>query len=97
VTLTSSDELEPAVVSLTVDDLAGVQPQWAKYVAGVVAEMHPRSGINGTVTTTIPIGAGLSSSAALEVAVAIALGFEARRCRWSGRSRADDRLRRPDG
>src|SRR4029078_10188096 len=30
----------------------------------------------GRVTTDIPIGAGLSSSAALEVAVALSLGFE---------------------
>jgi galactokinase len=45
-------------------------------VAGVVAELRPDAGISGTVTTTIPIGAGLSSSAALEVAVALALGFE---------------------
>jgi galactokinase len=32
-------------------------------------------GITGTVTTDIPIGSGLSSSAALEVAAALALGF----------------------
>lgn len=76
VMLTSADELEPAVLSVNVDDLEAVRPHWAKYVAGVVAEMRPKTGINGTVTTTIPIGAGLSSSAALEVAVALALGFE---------------------
>ena len=32
--------------------------------------------IDGHVTTTIPVGAGLSSSAALEVAAALALGFD---------------------
>ncbi len=32
-------------------------------------------GFSGHVTTTLPVGAGLSSSAALEVAVALALGF----------------------
>jgi galactokinase len=37
--------------------------------------MRPAVGISGTVTTTIPLGAGLSSSAALEVAVAVSLGF----------------------
>jgi galactokinase len=45
-------------------------------VAGVVAVVRPTSGGIGTVRTTLPIGAGLSSSAALEVAVALALGFD---------------------
>jgi galactokinase len=45
-------------------------------VAGVVAELRPPVGFTGTVTTTLPVGAGLSSSAALEVAVALALGFD---------------------
>jgi len=44
-------------------------------VAGVVAEVRPDEGATGTVATTLPVGAGLSSSAALEVAVALALGF----------------------
>lgn len=74
--LTSADEYEPAVLGLTVDEFDSVRPQWAKYVAGVVAELQPQVGISGTVTTSIPIGAGLSSSAALEVAVALALGFD---------------------
>ena len=47
---------------------------WGRYVAGVVAEVGPSSGLTGHVTTTLPVGAGLSSSAALEVAVALALG-----------------------
>ena len=38
--------------------------------------MRPEVGLRGTVTTTLPVGAGLSSSAALEVSVALALGFE---------------------
>jgi galactokinase len=38
--------------------------------------MAPARGFDGTVATTLPIGAGLSSSAALEIAVALALGFE---------------------
>jgi galactokinase len=76
ITLRSDDEALPAVLDLQIDDLAAVEPPWAKYVAGVVAEMRPTTGIIGTVATTIPIGAGLSSSAALEVAVALALGYE---------------------
>ena len=73
---TSADEPEPAVIDLHVDDPRARPAAWARYVAGVVAEMQPRVGITGTVATDIPIGAGLSSSAALEVAVALALGFD---------------------
>jgi galactokinase len=75
VLLRSADQAEPAAIALDVDDPARVDPPWARYVAGVVAELRPGSGFTGEVTTTLPIGAGLSSSAALEVAVALALGF----------------------
>jgi galactokinase len=75
--LESKDDPEPADIPLDVADPAGVQPPWARYVAGVVAELKPTSGGAGEVHTTLPIGAGLSSSAALELAVALALGFEA--------------------
>jgi galactokinase len=51
-------------------------PPWARYIAGVVATVAPSCGGAGTVRSTLPIGAGLASSAALEVAVALALGFE---------------------
>lgn len=73
VVLVSDDEPEPAEVALDVDDPASVSPSWARYVAGVVAEVAPTTGFIGKVSTTIPIGTGLSSSAALEVAVALAL------------------------
>lgn len=76
VVLTSADEPEPAVVPLDVADPAAVEPGWARYVAGVVAEVRPAVGFEGTVATTLPIGGGLSSSAALEMAVALALGAE---------------------
>ena len=76
VVLTSDAEPHPAVVALDVADPTAVVPAWARYVAGVVAELRPDAGFTGTVSTTLPVGAGLSSSAALEVAVALALGFE---------------------
>jgi galactokinase len=74
--LSSTDEGLPISLPLVVDDPAAVRPEWGRYVAGVVAELHPTRGIRGTISTDIPIGAGLSSSAALEVAVALALGCE---------------------
>jgi galactokinase len=66
----------PAAVPIDVVDLGNVTPAWAKYVAGVLAVVRPRIGGEGRVSTTLPVGAGLSSSAALEVALALALGFE---------------------
>lgn len=65
-----------AVVPLKVADAASLSPPWARYVAGVVSVLAPDEGFTGRVSTTLPVGAGLSSSAALEVAVALALGFE---------------------
>lgn len=76
VRLTSDRDADEAVVPLDVQDPASVHPRWARYVAGVVAELRPDVGAVGKVTTTLPLGGGLSSSAALEVAVAGALGFE---------------------
>ena len=49
---------------------------WARIVAAVVAAVQPEVGFEGTIDTTLPVGAGLSSSAALEVALALALGFD---------------------
>ncbi len=55
---------------------SAVEPSWARYVAGVVAELAPATGFVGTLSSDVPVGAGMSSSAAVEVAVALALGFE---------------------
>ena len=66
---------------LPVVDAAAVQPAWGRYIAGVAAAMSERHmvprGFTGTITTNVPIGGGLSSSAALEVAAALALGINA--------------------
>ncbi len=76
VTLRSAEDPKLAKVGLDLVDPARVEPAWARFVAGVVAELQPSVGGDGSVSTTLPIGAGLSSSAALEVAVALALGFD---------------------
>ena len=56
--------------------VTSVEPRWGRYVAAVAAELGNGRGFDGHVTSTIPVGAGLSSSAALEIATALALGFE---------------------
>jgi galactokinase len=52
-------------------------PGWERYVQAVEHELaacgRPPVGLRGSLTTTLPPGAGLSSSAALEVAVALGL------------------------
>src|SRR5262249_47673969 len=51
---------------------------WARYAQAVAAELdalgRPPVGLVGTVSSNLPAGAGLSSSAALEVGIALALG-----------------------
>jgi galactokinase len=64
------------VVELDVRDLAPGRPgDWAAYPAGVVDGLRDRlaAGISVLVDTDVPVGAGLSSSAALTCAVALAL------------------------
>ena len=77
VELSSDAEPVAAVVPIDVSEAQGLEPPWARYVAGVVEQVRPTSGGSGRVTSTVPAGVGLSSSAALEVACALALGAEA--------------------
>ena len=79
VTLSSEDE--PGIVDLATQPPQPyeVVPKWGRYVAAVRDELAQRQelvGISGAISTTLPIGAGLSSSASLMVAIAVALGFK---------------------
>jgi len=53
------------------------EARWADYVKGVLAQLRKRgvnfSGFNAAIHGTVPMGAGMSSSAALEVATALAI------------------------
>ncbi len=59
------------------EEPGSVRPAWARYAAGVLRALaergRPPVGIDAVVSSTIPPGSGLSSSAAFEVAVALAL------------------------
>jgi galactokinase len=62
----------------SVDDLKkNPAAPWANYVKGVLYQLHKRgvnySGFNAAIHGTIPMGAGMSSSAALEVATALTI------------------------
>ncbi|MCX4787239.1 galactokinase [Streptomyces sp. NBC_01221] len=73
-----STDVPGGVVRLRLDELAPRQGHgWAAYPAGVFWALreagHPVTGADIQLTSTVPTGAGLSSSAALEVVTALAL------------------------
>lgn len=59
------------------DEPSLVQPAWGRSVAGVVRALAVRGrrpvGLDADISSTVPVGAGLASSAAFEVATALAL------------------------
>ena len=73
--LHSQDERDDAIIKLPLSSDLSAISGWARYIAAVAKECNAVRGIVGNISTTIPIGSGLSSSAALEVATALALGF----------------------
>ena len=60
------------------EDPRHVLPEWGRSVAGVLRRMaqsdRPAIGFDADVTSTVPVGSGLSSSAALAVAFAVVAG-----------------------
>jgi galactokinase len=63
---------DTAELSLAGEPLRAL-PSWGRYAAAVVELVRPDIGLDARIESTVPIGAGLSSSAALTVAVATAL------------------------
>ncbi|MFF4960392.1 galactokinase [Streptomyces sp. NPDC001222] len=73
-----SADIDGPIVELHVDELQPLtNASWAAYPAGVVWVLreagHPVTGADLHLSSTVPTGAGLSSSAALEVVTALAL------------------------
>ena len=64
-------------VEFDIDDEKGPKARWARYLYGIVQEMKKRGvdvkGFNTAFAGDVPLGAGLSSSAALESCYAYAL------------------------
>jgi galactokinase len=56
------------------EDLSGMSPDWARLVGAMVALARPDSGGTVVIDSDLPIGSGLSSSAALCVALAELFG-----------------------
>ena len=72
-----SDALS-GVVAFDLDatlDVAAIEPRWGRYIAAVAAEVNATQGFIASVSSSLPTGAGLSSSAALEIAAALSFGF----------------------
>ncbi|MGH9136670.1 MAG: galactokinase [Acidimicrobiales bacterium] len=76
--LTLSSSWASATITVGLDELSTADlPTWARYAAGVAwslrADGHELGGAELAIDGDVPVGAGLSSSAALECAVATAL------------------------
>ncbi len=62
------------VITVKLDDVRpGLKGQWERYVLGVLWALKIDHGVDVMIDGHVPLGAGLSSSAALECSVAIAL------------------------
>ena len=87
-------DLGPAEALWPIEKLsqAGARGDWSDYVAGVAAQIAKRGlavpALDLDIRSTVPIGAGLSSSAALEVAVGLALTS------WNGAAVSGEELAR---
>jgi galactokinase len=76
---TTADETPcelPLDMPFTPRAIDAVEPSWGRLPAAIAALARPARGGIGRITGTLPVGAGLSSSAALAVALAAAFGVE---------------------
>jgi galactokinase len=71
--LTSADQPNELNCTLPIVNPASTVPEWGRYVTGVANLLNVERGFSGSVSTTLPLGGGLSSSAALELSTALML------------------------
>ena len=70
----ASAQRTSAIVAIDSKDIQpGKSGEWERYVLGVMWALEIRSGLDIVIDGRVPLGAGLSSSAALECSVATAL------------------------
>jgi galactokinase len=78
--LHTSVDPEPAEIPVGIafrpEEIDELAPPWARMAGAVLAQCDPRHGGTLRITSGIPVGAGLSSSAAFCIALAFALGIE---------------------
>ena len=78
----SQQQIDEEISSSIADLAPGAQGGWERYVLGVIWALDITEGVDIEIDGDVPLGAGLSSSAALECAVAtglndlFALGFD---------------------
>jgi galactokinase len=66
----------PIALGLSTGAVARIEPGWARFAAALIARCRPPLGGALRITSTLPVAAGLSSSAALCVALALVLGAD---------------------
>jgi galactokinase len=70
----ASHQRKEKIFTIDINDVKpGSKGEWEKYVLGVIWSLGLTSGVDILVDGSVPAGAGLSSSAALECSVAVGL------------------------
>ena len=72
------DHRADSAAEFDIDKLVNtLTPRWANYPAGVISELmarnYPAAGFDAVISSTVPLSAGMSSSAAFEISILFAL------------------------